>query len=296
MSPETQELFDILIEDEKNNNIIEESDLSKHENAPEYSESDDSVRDPNFIIPNRVINIEDSETSCSSFGDNQDKNENSTSIKEPSNNNEIILGTHLDNTITNEELTTPIPLITADEEINEVKENVLSDLGTVRPKRGRKQVNSQLRSERKYNKYYNLEYTTTKNKKVKTKVFIDYKCTCLKNCASLITVEKRKEEFEKFVGLGSYNAQLLYIGSCIKEQNKKQSYTMTDVPAEKKKLKKKAETIPSHLFHNWRKHMPLLNLSSKEFGIRLEVLPSMLPHYAKRRPVTPDGSRLRGRT
>lgn len=82
-----------------------------------------------------------------------------------------------------------------------------------------------------------MEYTTTKNIKIKPKVFNDYKCACLKNCASLVTVEKRKEEFKKFVNLGSYNAQLLYIGSCIKEQNKKRSYTMTDVPVEKKKAK-----------------------------------------------------------
>lgn len=236
MSPETQELFNMLTEDEKNNDIIE-SDHSRHENAPDYCDSDDSVRDPNFIIPNRVISIEESTTSCSSFGDNEHKNLNSTPDKESSKNKDIILGTTLNITTTNEELTTPIQLITANEEINVDKEDVRSDLGTGRPKKGRKRINSQLRSERKYNKYNNLEYTTTKNIKINPKVFNDYKCTCLKNCASLLTVEKRKEEFEKFVNLGSYNAQLLYIGSCIKEQNKKRSYTMTDVPVEKKKPK-----------------------------------------------------------
>lgn len=134
MSPETQELFNMLTEDEKNNDIIE-SDHSRHENAPDYCDSDDSVRDPNCIIPNRVISIEESTTSCSSFGDNEHKNQNSTPDKESSKNKEIILGTTLNITTTNEKLTSPIQLITANEEINVDKEDVRSDLGTGRPTR-----------------------------------------------------------------------------------------------------------------------------------------------------------------
>ena len=122
-------------------------------------------------------------------------------------------------------------------------EDLQSNLGTRRPKRGRKRNNPQLRSERKYNKYNNLEYRTTKNKIVKPKSFTEYKCKCLKNCATLITVERRKEEFEKFMHLGSYNAQCLYLGSCIKEENKKRSYTMTNVPEEKKNQSSSAASI-----------------------------------------------------
>lgn len=128
-----------------------------------------------------------------------------------------------------------------DEETNMDEEDIVTNISG-RLKKGRKQRHSQLRHVRKYNKYHNFEYTTVKNKIVKPKVFIDYKCKCSNKCANLISSEKRKDEFEKYVQLGSYNAQLVYIGSCVKEENKKRSYTMINVPAEKKKPKQFTRT------------------------------------------------------
>lgn len=227
MSPETQQLFNILAEYEPINNINENNDISKHVDAPDCFDSDDSVRDPDYVSHSKVIHIDESTTSCSSFSDSVD-HEVSKNKKFPSKeklNNEGIEMLEPNN----EESTELIPPIS--------DEDLRSNLGTGRPKRGRKRINPQLRSERKHNKYNNLEYTTSKNKLVKPKTFIEYNCKCLKNCASLIPIEKRKEEFEKFVRLGSYNAQCLYLGSCIKEENKKRSYTMTNVPEAKKKPK-----------------------------------------------------------
>lgn len=227
MTPETQQLFNMLNEDDE---MIENEDISK--DIVDYCDSDDSVKDPNYSIHKKQI-IEESTTSCSSFEFNETNKNNFISIIEERHNNdglEPILRT----TPTTEVSTRPLQLITENEESNANRENI-DHVGTGRPKKGRKRLNPQLRSERKRNKYNNLEYTTTKNKKVKPKVFIDYRCTCLKNCANLISTDKRKEEFEKFVKLGSYNAQLLYIVSCVKEHIKKRSYTMTNVPADKKK-------------------------------------------------------------
>ncbi|CAH2217449.1 jg19649 [Pararge aegeria aegeria] len=118
----------------------------------------------------------------------------------------------------------PVPVINDDDTVK-----------TGRPKKGRKRKYPQSRDERKRNKYNNIEYTTTKNEIIKPKVFVDYRCKCLKKCADLIPVEVRKQEFEKFVKLGSFNAQVLYIISCVTEYNKKRSYTMCNVPGARKK-------------------------------------------------------------
>lgn len=72
MSPETQQLFNILAEYEPINNINENNDISKHVDAPDCFDSDDSVRDPDYVSHSKVIHTDESTTSCSSFSDSVD--------------------------------------------------------------------------------------------------------------------------------------------------------------------------------------------------------------------------------
>ncbi|KAF9411133.1 hypothetical protein HW555_009995 [Spodoptera exigua] len=62
-------------------------------------------------------------------------------------------------------------------------------------------------SEKKGRKYMNLPYHV-KDKLVKSKVFYDYTCTCKQRCHLLVPTETRKQEFDRFITLGSYEAQL----------------------------------------------------------------------------------------
>ncbi|KAJ8721772.1 hypothetical protein PYW08_004174 [Mythimna loreyi] len=80
-----------------------------------------------------------------------------------------------------------------------------------RPKKGRKRKHPDFTvAQTKARKYANKCYLT-KKKLVEPKVFIDYSCSCQKKCYQLVSTEKRQHEFQKFVTLGSYEAQALYI-------------------------------------------------------------------------------------
>lgn len=93
-----------------------------------------------------------------------------------------------------------------------------------RPKKGRKRLYSEhTRAQSKNLKYANLPYHNGK-KLIEPKTFKDYVCQCQKQCSNLITKEKREEEFQKYVTLGSYEAQLLYLVNCISERPKSRSY------------------------------------------------------------------------
>lgn len=82
-------------------------------------------------------------------------------------------------------------------------------------------------------KYANLNYHINK-KLIESKIFKDYVCHCKTQCSNFIGKEKRKEEFEKYVTLGSYEVQLLYIVNCVTDKSKKEHTTTTI----KKKLTK----------------------------------------------------------
>ncbi|KAJ2940817.1 hypothetical protein O0L34_g5819 [Tuta absoluta] len=100
---------------------------------------------------------------------------------------------------------------------------------TGRPKRGRKRKYGEMsREERKRRKYSNLSYVNSKKKQVDPKMFIDYRCGCLKNCHELVSAEIRLKEFNKFYALGTYNSQNMYLAACVKEQPVKRSYVSTN--------------------------------------------------------------------
>ncbi|XP_022835154.1 uncharacterized protein LOC111362667 [Spodoptera litura] len=68
MSPETQQLFHIFTEHEATN---EDNDVSNHVDVIDYCDSDDSVRDPDYVSNNNGIYIDETTTSCSSLNDNE---------------------------------------------------------------------------------------------------------------------------------------------------------------------------------------------------------------------------------
>ncbi|CAH0587826.1 unnamed protein product [Chrysodeixis includens] len=95
-----------------------------------------------------------------------------------------------------------------------------------RPKKGRKRKFQEYTlRQRKERKYANLSYQG-KTKFVEPVVFKDYACTCRKQCHQLISKEQREQEFNKYVALTSYEAQLLFIVNCVKETSKKRTYTV----------------------------------------------------------------------
>lgn len=102
-----------------------------------------------------------------------------------------------------------------------------------RPRRGRKRLHKDHTIiQRKERKYANLPYHNNK-KLIEPKIFKDYVCHCKKKCFNLIGKEKRQEEFEKYINLGSYEAQLLYIVNYVSERPKKRSYSSNDKNTDK---------------------------------------------------------------
>lgn len=102
-------------------------------------------------------------------------------------------------------------------------------------KRGRKLKYDCNRQEKIYRKYHNLPYTT-ENKVVKSKIFNDYGCICKRNCSDKVPKAIREQEFNKFVRLGSYKAQLYYILNNVNEVRKKRSYTSKTGVGESKRV------------------------------------------------------------
>ncbi|CAF4906312.1 unnamed protein product [Pieris macdunnoughi] len=117
MSPETQELFNTLSEHQ--NILLDNRDISHHEDIVCDFNSDDSVRDPNFNkCHERGVNISESTTSCSSMDNNEACTNNLMSLEEQHNDIEV--------TSTTDILIEPVPVINDDDTVK-----------TGRPKKGR---------------------------------------------------------------------------------------------------------------------------------------------------------------
>lgn len=94
----------------------------------------------------------------------------------------------------------------------------------IRPRKGRKRKYELTREEIRIRKYKNLPHVNSRNKLIESKHFIDYDCSCPLKCNDLISVQKRRVEFQKFYDFGSYNAQSMFIAACVKEKPVKRSY------------------------------------------------------------------------
>ncbi|GFY49595.1 DUF3824 domain-containing protein [Trichonephila inaurata madagascariensis] len=91
-------------------------------------------------------------------------------------------------------------------------------------KKGRKVKSnkSQWRKE-KGNKYLNKPYRNYKGVEIKSKEFIDYDCKCQMKCRDILSAAERKQEFQKFWELGSYEAQAIFLIARVDEQVTKKS-------------------------------------------------------------------------
>ncbi|KAJ2937229.1 hypothetical protein O0L34_g19309 [Tuta absoluta] len=104
-----------------------------------------------------------------------------------------------------------------------------------RPKKGRKRnYPDHTLAQRKNLKYNNLPYNGH-TKRVEPKVFHDFACKCNNQCFALVSQEQKKEEFDKYISCGSYEAQLLYILNNVKESEKERANTVTKNKSGKKK-------------------------------------------------------------
>lgn len=107
-----------------------------------------------------------------------------------------------------------------------------------RPKKGRKRKFAEYTlSERKNRKYNNLPYQGRSNA-VMPKIYKEFNCSCVRKCFLLVSNEKREAEFLKYTNIGSYEAQLMYIVSNVKETSTKRKYVCTNTKSEKRKPRK----------------------------------------------------------
>lgn len=81
---------------------------------------------------------------------------------------------------------------------------------------------SQWRKE-KGNKYLNKPYRNYKGVEIKSKEFVDYDCQCTMKCKEILSASERKQEFQKFWELGSYEAQAIFLIARVDEQTTKKS-------------------------------------------------------------------------
>ncbi|XP_022819109.1 uncharacterized protein LOC111351418 [Spodoptera litura] len=105
-----------------------------------------------------------------------------------------------------------------------VMENEEIDIRKGRPKKGRKRIGIFPRCEIKKRKYDNKPYTDRKHNLIQPKEFRNMQCSCKKMCSNLVSTEERRKEFNNYMNLGSYTAQMLYITKCVEEINKKRTY------------------------------------------------------------------------
>lgn len=212
MSPATQDLLNTLLSDC----------------------DDDSVKDPNFIVSESSEISEISDTDSESIL-------LSRNITQKQNMEEIC------NINFNEDLVEERNQITCEGE-SAVTNNVRSEEETTettqinRPKRGRKRkFDDYTLAERKSRKYANLPYRG-KSKEISAKTFQNYTCICKKQCHLKVSEEERRNEFNTFIKLGSYEAQLLYICSNVTETIKKRSYISTNTASHVKKSRNFSRT------------------------------------------------------
>uniref|UniRef100_A0A2A4IRW6 Uncharacterized protein n=1 Tax=Heliothis virescens TaxID=7102 RepID=A0A2A4IRW6_HELVI len=118
-------------------------------------------------------------------------------------------------------------------------ENQLEINNIGRPKRGRKRkVEDQPRKERKRRANVNEKYISAKGKEVLPKEFDNtYHCDCKKKCTTILSIESRKQAFDQFWSLGSFEGRCAFIcESQLKTQQR--LYTLEDYAESIQKSKK----------------------------------------------------------
>lgn len=96
----------------------------------------------------------------------------------------------------------------------------------IKTSRGRKRkFDQQTNLTAKKLKNSNQDFYNYKGKLVKQKIFQNLQCPCKAECHNRVGEDIRCEEFNKFWGLGDYNAQNMFLAACVKEKDKVRQYT-----------------------------------------------------------------------
>lgn len=103
----------------------------------------------------------------------------------------------------------------------------ISDCG--KPKGRKRVVADQTRSIRKIRANTNQRYINSKGNEVKPKEFdADYECACPKRCTQQLSLKMRRQIFNMFWNIGSYEGRCGFLNSCVNEAPKKRQYTKNE--------------------------------------------------------------------
>lgn len=251
MSPSTLELFETLSQDLSTvdhayMDLKEDGDYdddTESDYVPDSGEETDSStssvkqkRRKSVEIPesdsseNETITEGLIQTHVAMVHDNQSKTDRTTRMRHDDENQLIVTNAVYDDITVGEIISICQSSDTEVQPETEVAHPITENNDTLqtkgRSKCGRKRKHPEYCiSEKKGRKYMNLPYHV-KDKLVESKVFYDYTCTCKQLCHLLVPTETRKQEFDRFVTLGSYEAQLLFILNNVKESEKARSYNI----------------------------------------------------------------------
>ncbi|GFT38501.1 DUF3824 domain-containing protein [Nephila pilipes] len=150
---------------------------------------------------------------------------NSDCINPTNNINPVNIPNHVNNINNSNNVNAQLNDTTVPANSNEVPLDPSNSTDPKQPvKKGRKVKSnkSQWRKE-KGNKYLNKPYRNYKGVEIKSKEFVDYDCKCQMKCREILSAAERKQEFQKFWELGSYEAQAIFLIARVDEQVTKKS-------------------------------------------------------------------------
>lgn len=98
-----------------------------------------------------------------------------------------------------------------------------------KPKGRKRAVPDQTREIRKIRANTNQPYINSKGNEVKPKVFDEsFSCGCPKKCTQQLSLKVRKQIFNMFWGIGTYEGRCAFLNSCVNELPKKRQYTKAE--------------------------------------------------------------------
>jgi hypothetical protein len=98
-----------------------------------------------------------------------------------------------------------------------------------KPKGRKRVVADQTRSIRKIRANTNQRYINSKGNEVKPKEFDEnFECGCPKACTQQLSLKMRKQIFNMFWGIGSYEGRCAFLNGCVNEAPKKRQYTKNE--------------------------------------------------------------------
>lgn len=117
----------------------------------------------------------------------------------------------------------------------------ISFLDSGKPKGRRRVIPDQTRAIRKIRANTNKAYVNAKGQEVKPKEFDEtFNCICPKKCTdpSRLPLKTRRQLFQMFWNIGSYEGRCAFLNSCVNELPKKRTYTKNKEASRRKMTRK----------------------------------------------------------